>query len=781
MKSTWFKPLALASVVSAFVSCAHPTPDKSGGAELIQPGEVHFKNMRQLTAGGTNAEAYWSFDGKHLSYQHKGGATHPDPACDQIFRMNSDGTDVTQISNGKGRTTCSYYTPDNSRIIYASTYKSGDACPPNPDMSKGYVWPIFNSYQIYSSPADAANAANAAERDTNTFAIEPGAPTAYNAEATICKNGSVVFTSDRDGDLELYVGKLDSMGALKDVKRITNTPGYDGGAFFSQDCSKLVWRASRFKPGKELKEYKALLKKHLVRPGKLEIWVADADGSHARQLTRVGAASFAPSFTPDNQAVLFASNPRDPRGRKFDIYKINVNGTGLERVTFSDTFESFPLFSPDGKRVAFSSNRNAREAHETNVFVADWVNPAQIPAANLIPTTADRFFESVATLSAPEMEGRAPGSAGLAKAEDWVEGQFKSLGLKPFFGESFRQPVDVKGKRGNNLVGKWGCENPQTPAVLIGAHLDHLGMRNKDGKQVPYAGADDNASGVAGVLETARALVSPDATPKDSCLLFAAFTGEEAGIVGSSQLAETFKKNGFHLKAMLNLDMIGRMVANHLNIIGSDSAREWNPVLKASCEAQNLDCTFGGDGYGPSDMMSFYQQKVPVLFFFTGSHADHHQTSDTAEKINATGATQTIDIVLAAAKEALTPAKPFQFIKSRTPPKLASLFHSTGEQGHGGGGSGAYLGTVPDYSTMGLSEDKKPKGVKIADVRTGSPAEKAGVKAGDLLKGIDDSPIERLEDFMSVLRNLKPGQRITMKVIRDGTPLGIDATVGKRE
>jgi Tol biopolymer transport system component len=777
MKSTSLS-LFGALLLSLF-ACAHPAPDPSGGATLLQPGEVHFKSLRQLTAGGTNAEAYWSFDGKHLSYQHKGGVADPEPECDQIYSIRADGSEKTRISNGRGRTTCSYYLPGDSRILYSSTFKAGAACPAKPDMSKGYVWPIYSTYQMYTSPAEAS----LEERKRDVVPMEPGAPSAYNAEATVCKDGSVVFTSDRDGDLEMYVAKLEKGGTLKGIKRITHTPGYDGGAFFSQDCSKLVWRASRPRVGKELNEYQTLLKRHLVKPGALEIWLANADGSHARQLTRMGSASFAPSFTPDNQAVVFASNPRDPRGRGFDLYKINVNGTGLERVTFSNTFESFPLFSPDGKWVAFSSNRNAKEAHETNVFVAEWTHPATIPSENLMPTAADRFHATVATLSSPEMEGRAPGTPGLEKAEAWVEGRYKELGLKPFFGESYRQAVDVKGKTGHNLVGSWGpgCAKGAR-ALMIGAHLDHLGLRDKDGVKIPYAGADDNASGVAGMLEVARALTLERNFDATTCLLFAAFTGEEEGIIGSNALAAKLKADHVPLKAMINLDMIGRMENNKLYAIGSDSAREWTPVLQKTCADKALDCTLGGDGYGPSDMMAFYQGKTPVLFFFTGSHQDHHQTSDTIEKINATGAAQAIEVVVAAAREALRSDRPFRFVKSRTPPKL-SYFHTTGEQGYGSGGksSGAYLGTVPDYSMLGQSADKLPKGVKIADVRTGSPAEKAGVKAGDLLKGIDDAKIERLEDFMSVLRTLKPGQKITLTLVRDGAPLKLPAEVGKRE
>lgn len=366
------------TILLNFLACSHSPPNSSATAsatnddsKLLFPGETHFSGIRQLTHGGTNAEAYWSFDGKWLSFQHKGQDNAPnEPKCDQIYTMRSDGTDRHLISGDKGRTTCAFYFPDNSRILYSSTFASDLKCPANPDMSRGYVWPIYNTYQFYSARTDGSD----------VIPLEPGAPRAYNAEMTACHDGSVIFTSDRDGDLELYRAHLDPMGTIGDIKRLTSIEGYDGGAAFSPDCKKIVWRASRPKPGKELNDYRSLLKAHLVRPTQLEIWVADADGSNAHQVTHVHAASFAPYFTPDGKRIIFASNPRDPHGRKFDLYLTNLDGTGLERVTYSETFDSFPMFSPDGKKIAFSSNRNAKNPHETNVFVADWIEyPAKAP------------------------------------------------------------------------------------------------------------------------------------------------------------------------------------------------------------------------------------------------------------------------------------------------------------------------------------------------------------------------------------------------------------------
>lgn len=326
-----------------------PTPPPAP-APRVPPlsGERHFKSLRQITRGGENAEAYWSFDGKSLVMQ----STREGAECDRIWRIDDvlDAPRFTQVSSGKGRTTCSYFTK-SGKILYASTHAASPECPPKPDHSKGYVWPLYDSYDIYYA-------------DGTPLIAGPG----YDAEATVCpRDGTIVFTSTRDGDIELY--RSDANG--KNIARLTNAPGYDGGAFFSPDCTKIVWRASR-PEGAALANYKRLLADGLVRPSQLEIYVMNADGSGKKQVTSLGAAAFAPSFLDANR-ILFASNHLDPKGRNFDIFLIWLDGTGLEQVTFNDTFDGFPLLSPDGKRLVFSSNRNGTAPGETNVFIADWV------------------------------------------------------------------------------------------------------------------------------------------------------------------------------------------------------------------------------------------------------------------------------------------------------------------------------------------------------------------------------------------------------------------------
>jgi len=317
------------------------------------PRERRLANLRQLTDGGENAEAYFSFDGKALIFQ----STRPPFQCDQIFVMDLLGRHLRLLSTGLGRTTCAYFYPDGRRFLYASTHAGNPACPPPPDRSQGYVWALDPNYEIYWASLD--------DLTPRPLTRTPG----YDAEATISPRGDrIVFTSVRDGDLELYTMKLDG----SDVRRITHAPGYDGGAFFSPQGDKIVWRASR-PQGEELEDYRRLLAQGLIRPSKLEIFVANADGSDVRQITANGAANFAPFFHPSGEKVIFCSNLADPRSRNFDLYLIDLDGTNLERVTYFEDFDGFPMFSPDGTTLVFASNRFNSQPFETNIFLADWV------------------------------------------------------------------------------------------------------------------------------------------------------------------------------------------------------------------------------------------------------------------------------------------------------------------------------------------------------------------------------------------------------------------------
>jgi Tol biopolymer transport system component len=328
-------------------------------APLTLPQEKHLKNARQLTFGGQNAEAYFSIDDKMLIFQHQGEGVE----CDQIYTMpvnTPDGKPAAPklVSSGKGRTTCSYIFPNGKKILYSSTEADSPKCPPKPDYSQGYVWPIYSGYDIYTANLDGS--------DAKRLTTSPG----YDAEATITRDGKkIVFTSTRNGDLDIYT--MDADGG--NVKQLTNELGYDGGPFWSHDGTKIVYRAEHPKTPEQIADYKALLAKGLIRPGNLEIWVMNADGSNKHQVTSNGAANFAPFFHPDGKRIIFASNMADPKnGRDFDLYIINEDGTGLERITYHPDFDGFPMFTSDGKKLVWASNRNGKQPHETNVFIADW-------------------------------------------------------------------------------------------------------------------------------------------------------------------------------------------------------------------------------------------------------------------------------------------------------------------------------------------------------------------------------------------------------------------------
>lgn len=320
--------------------------------DYLFEGENHFKNIKMLTNGGENAEAYFSFDGNKLVYQ----ATTDSMECDQIFSMNIDGSDRKLISTGKGRTTCAYYYPDNKSILYASTHKFDDNCPPPPDRSKGYVWKLYDSFDIFLNDGDQL------KQLTDT----PG----YDAEATLSPKGDkIVFTSLRDGDPEIYSMDLDG----NNQTRLTFEKGYDGGPFYSPDGTKIVFRASRPVTEDQMADYNDLVENGFVRPTALEIFVMDADGKNMKQITNLGKASFAPFFHPGGNKIIFSSNYQGDNPRDFNLFMINIDGSGLERITFNPSFDGFPMFSPDGKYFVFGSNRYNEKETDTNIFIAEWV------------------------------------------------------------------------------------------------------------------------------------------------------------------------------------------------------------------------------------------------------------------------------------------------------------------------------------------------------------------------------------------------------------------------
>jgi TolB protein len=343
--------LAAATLVAA--ACVHP-----GAATRVAaaPGERHLANLRQLTFGGENAEAYFSPDGERLIFQ----STRDGRRCDQQYVMNVDGSGLRRVSTGTGKTTCGYFLEGGRRIFFASTHAVDTACPPRPDPSRGYVWGL-DPFDIYTADADGANL-----RRLTDFG-------SYTAEGTLSPDGrTIVFTSLKDGDLDIYTMSVDG----SKLRRLTTAPGYDGGPFFSPDGSLIVYRAYHPTDSAELAAYRDLLDRRMIRPNRMEIWVMNADGSNQRQVTNLGGANFAPFFTPDGRRIVFSSNHRNPRGpqaQNFDLFLVGLDGTGLEPVTTAAEFDGFPMFSPDGRQLVFASNRLARTRGETNLFLADWI------------------------------------------------------------------------------------------------------------------------------------------------------------------------------------------------------------------------------------------------------------------------------------------------------------------------------------------------------------------------------------------------------------------------
>jgi Tol biopolymer transport system component len=329
-----------------------PASSNPAADSIIRSESNHLTNITRLTNGGENAEAYFSHDGQRLIFQ----STRDGRTCDQQYTMKVDGTDLHRVSNGQGKTTCGYYLDGDKRILFASTHATDTTCPPRPDPSKGYVWGL-DPFDIYVANADGSGI-----RALTKYGV-------YTAEGTLSPDGKrIVFTSLKDGDLDIYTMNVDGTG----MKKLTNTPGYDGGPFFSPDGKQIVYRANH-PTDTALTNYQALLRQHLVRPNRMEIWVMNADGSHQRQVTNLGGANFAPFFTNDGKRIIFSSNYRNPHSRNFDLFLVNTDGSGLEQVTADGEFDGFPMFSPDGSKLVWASNRgNDSTSHSTNLFIATW-------------------------------------------------------------------------------------------------------------------------------------------------------------------------------------------------------------------------------------------------------------------------------------------------------------------------------------------------------------------------------------------------------------------------
>jgi len=334
--------------------------DTSDAEGLLPEESGHLKNLRRLTYGGEDAEAYFSPDGKSLVLQ----SNREGHEFDQIYTMNSDGTQLVRRSPGPGKTTCAFFSPDGERIVYATTHLEPDAEPETYDPTKGEMWVLDAAYDVVSCKRDGT--------DLVRLTDAPG----YDAECAASRTtGQIVFCSMRTGDPELFVMNADGSGE----KQLTSAKGYDGGPFFSVDGTKIIWRTYCPSTPEQEKEYDDFISRGAVGRWPMDIWIMNADGSDKQRITTRGEKErrtcWAPYLHPDMKTIVFVSTTMPPGGGRpnFDLHTIDVDGRNLERITHSPAFDGFPMFSDDGKRIAFVSSRGAASRGEVSVYVADWV------------------------------------------------------------------------------------------------------------------------------------------------------------------------------------------------------------------------------------------------------------------------------------------------------------------------------------------------------------------------------------------------------------------------
>lgn len=722
---------------------------------IIQAQEANLKNIRKITFGGDNAEAYFSPNSKLLTLQVT-NSDHNIP-CDQIYSLDItqekiDFNSLKLISTGKGRTTCSYFMPDGKHIIYASTHAASAACPAPPKLKEGkYLWAVYPEFDIYMADLNG----NIVKQLTNS----PG----YDAEAVVSPDGKkIAFTSIRSGDLELWTMDIDG----SNLKQITFGLGYDGGSFFSHDSKKLVFRASRPTTDKDVKEYKDLLSENLVAPTNMELFTCNVDGSDLKQITHLGKANWAPFFHPSDKQIIFSSNHHATRGYDFQLYMINTDGTGLRQITYQSEFNAFPMFSPDGKKLVFSSNRQQDKPRETNVFLADWV---ETDPKEIVNTSA--LKKHISYLASDKLKGRQTGSEGEKAAAKYLVSELKKLGIKPY-AKSYLQSFDYfvranphdtisKGKpnTGTNVIGF--LDNHATKTIVIGAHYDHLGLNEHHQSTKPnsegeiHNGADDNASGVAGVLELAR-MYTQNAMKEKVNFIFAFFSGEEDGLIGSKHFAATVKEAFPDVTAMINLDMIGRLDdKKSILVSGVGTSPIFGDIVEKNKPA-GFAITQELSGVGPSDHTSFYLKNIPVLFFFTGTHGDYHKPSDDENKINYSGAETVINYVFRVI-EAISNANTVSFSKTKiTSERKMPKYKVT-------------LGIMPDYTDHG-------DGLHVDGVTEGRPAQAAGILQGDIITKIGDCMIKEVYSYMECLSQLNAGDKREVIYLREGKEFKVEVT-----
>jgi len=717
-------------------------------SSLLFAQEKNLRNIQKLTFGGDNAEAYFSPDSKKLTLQ----VSNPliGAQCDQIYlldlaKKNIGTKDLELISTGDGRTTCSFFMPDGKHILYASTHESTKECPakPAPRTDGKYLWPVYAEFDVYI--------ADLKGKITKKLTDSPG----YDAEAVVSPDGKyIVFTSSRSGDLELWRMDIDG----KNLKQLTSGLGYDGGAFFSHDSKKLVFRSSRPTTPEAIKDYKDLLAENLVAPTEMEIYTMNIDGTGLKQITRLGKANWSPYFHPSDKKIVFSSNHHSTRGYDFQIYSIDLDGNNLTQITYESEFNAFPMFSPDGKKFVFSSNRMGEKARETNVFIADWVesDPAEL-------VSEQNLKKNLTYLASDQLEGRLAGSLAEEKAASFIAKEFSALKLKPFEGKNYTQKFsyDVKLNpheesssvkiNARNVIGY--LDNKAAKTIVIGAHYDHLGRNehhnstqmNSDGQI--HNGADDNASGVSAVLELAR-LFSQNKSLEKANYVFALFSGEEDGLMGSKVFADKVKSQYPNVVTMINLDMVGRLNKDKdLTMGGIGTSPLFGEMIKKYKPA-GFNLAVDSAGVGPSDHTSFYLKDIPVLFLFTGTHSDYHKPGDDADKINFTGLKNITQYVFNLAN-GLAVAENIPFTKTKiSQSKAVPKYKVT-------------LGIMPSYA------DTKD-GLHIDGVTEKRPAADAGIEAGDILLKIGTCPVKEVYSYMECLTKINSGDELPVTISREG-------------
>ena len=388
-----------------------------------------------------------------------------------------------------------------------------------------------------------------------------------------------------------------------------------------------------------------------------------------------------------------------------------------------------------------------------------------------------RVRRDIEYLASDALQGRGTGTPGNDSATAWAARRYAELGLRPML-PTFLQPFVARSAMlaHNGVAAELPTNNvvaylPGTSAALrnqvivIGAHIDHLGRStagalDPDAKDAIRNGADDNASGSAAVLELARLL---HARPLRRSVLFVNFTGEELGLLGSQYFVEHSPVPLDSIDAMLNFDMVGRLRADKVIVYGLGSARELPAALDTANAHAAMDLRRVNDGFGPSDQSSFVAKNIPVLHFFTDLHDDYHRATDDADKINAAGEAKVIALAERVVREIDARDQRLTFIRMPAPAPVAAR-----------SGSNVYLGSIPDMASGDI------KGLKLTGVRAGSPADSAGIKAGDVVVELDGKPVTDLQTYSDALYAHQPGDVIDVVVVRDGQRVALKVKLGQR-